>query len=203
MLSVAGGEVAFVALMALVFGRTHSAIWGSAALLAVIGTYGLAAPFAGMLGDRFDRRIVMVCSDAAGAVDQPRAGVRARPHGADRPGGAGRDRAVAVPVLLAGGDPEPGAAGGARVGQRRALARQQPRLHARTGRGRRARRDRGRLVRLRVQRGRAGAPRPRSPGASSARSARRPARSCAAASARASRSSGTTACCAGSRARGC
>ncbi len=68
MLSVAGGEVAFVALMALVFGRTHSAIWGSAALLAVIGTYGLAAPFAGMLGDRFDRRIVMVCSDAAGAV---------------------------------------------------------------------------------------------------------------------------------------
>ena len=38
MLSVAGGEVAFVALMALVFGRTHSAIWGSAALLAVVGT---------------------------------------------------------------------------------------------------------------------------------------------------------------------
>jgi MFS family permease len=68
MLSVAGGEVAFVALMALVFGRTHSAIWGSAALLAVVGTYGLAAPFAGMLGDRFDRRIVMICSDAAGAV---------------------------------------------------------------------------------------------------------------------------------------
>ena len=58
MLSVAGGEIAFVALMALVFGRTHSAIWGSAALLAVVGTYGLAAPFAGMLGDRFDRRIV-------------------------------------------------------------------------------------------------------------------------------------------------
>jgi MFS family permease len=68
MLSVAGGEVAFVALMALVFGRTHSAIWGSAALLAVVGTYGLAAPFAGMLGDRFDRRIVMICSDTAGAV---------------------------------------------------------------------------------------------------------------------------------------
>lgn len=68
MLSVAGGEVAFVALMALVFQRTHSAIWGSAALLAVIGTYGLAAPFAGMLGDRFDRRKVMVWSDAAGAA---------------------------------------------------------------------------------------------------------------------------------------
>jgi MFS family permease len=68
MLSAAGGEVAFVALMALVFARTHSAVWGSAALLAVIGTYGLAAPFAGMLGDRFDRRIVMVISDGAGAV---------------------------------------------------------------------------------------------------------------------------------------
>jgi MFS family permease len=68
MLSVAGGEVAFVALMALVFERTHSAIWGSAALLAVIGTYGLAAPFAGMLGDRYDRRIVMICSDSAAAV---------------------------------------------------------------------------------------------------------------------------------------
>jgi MFS family permease len=68
MLSVAGGEVAFVALMALVFGRTHSAIWGSAALLAVMGTYGLAAPFAGMLGDRFDRRVVMIWSDSLGAV---------------------------------------------------------------------------------------------------------------------------------------
>ena len=68
MLSVAGGEVAFVALMALVFGRTHSAIWGSAALLAVIGTYGIAAPFAGMLGDRYDRRVVMICSDVAGAA---------------------------------------------------------------------------------------------------------------------------------------
>ena len=71
MLSVAGGEIAFVALMALVFGRTHSAIWGSAALLAVIGTYGLAAPFAGMLGDRFDRRVVMICSDGAGARSRP------------------------------------------------------------------------------------------------------------------------------------
>jgi len=68
MLSVAGGEVAFVALMALVFGRTHSAVWGSAALLAVIGTYGVAAPFAGMLGDRFDRRVVMIWSDGLGAV---------------------------------------------------------------------------------------------------------------------------------------
>src|SRR3954464_13505410 len=68
MLSVAGGEVAFVALMALVFGRTHSAIWGSAALLAAVAAYGLAPPFAGLLGDRYDRRIVMVCSDAAGAV---------------------------------------------------------------------------------------------------------------------------------------
>ena len=79
MLSVAGGEVAFVALMALVFGRTHSAIWGSAALLAVIGTYGLAAPFAGMLGDRFDRRVVMIWSDGLGAVGQPRARVRDAP----------------------------------------------------------------------------------------------------------------------------
>jgi MFS family permease len=68
MLSAAGGEVAFVALMALVFARTHSAVWGSVALLAVIGTYGVAAPFAGMLGDRFDRRLVMMISDGAGAV---------------------------------------------------------------------------------------------------------------------------------------
>jgi MFS family permease len=68
MLSAAGGEVAFVALMALVFARTHSAVWGSVALLAVIGTYCVAAPFAGMLGDRFDRRLVMMISDGAGAV---------------------------------------------------------------------------------------------------------------------------------------
>ena len=156
MLSVAGGEVAFVALMALVFGRTHSAIWGSAALLAVIGTYGLAAPFAGMLGDRFDRRIVMICSDAAGAVVNLALVFVARPDGADRARRAGRDRAVAVSLVLAGGHPEPRAAGRARVGERRALARQQPRLHARPGRRRRARRDRRRLVRVRVQRGRPG-----------------------------------------------
>ena len=100
MLSVAGGEVAFVALMALVFGRTHSAIWGSAALLAVIGTYGLAAPFAGMLGDRFDRRIVMICSDAAGAVVNLALVFVHAPIAADRARRAGRDRAVAVPLGL-------------------------------------------------------------------------------------------------------
>ena len=40
----------------------------SAALLAWIGVGGLAAPIAGSLGDRFDRRRVMIISDLAGAA---------------------------------------------------------------------------------------------------------------------------------------
>ena len=87
-----------MALMALVFGRTHSAVWGSAALLAVIGTYGLAAPFAGHARRPLrppHRHDLLRRRRRRG---QPRARVRARPDGADRARRARGDRAVAVPL---------------------------------------------------------------------------------------------------------
>ncbi len=67
-ISIAGGEAAYVAIVATMLDRTGSAVWVSAALLAWIGVGGLAAPIAGSLGDRFDRRGVMVVSDLAGAA---------------------------------------------------------------------------------------------------------------------------------------
>jgi MFS family permease len=65
---MAGGEAAFVALVALVLDRTRSPLWVSAALLSWIGVAGVATPLAGALGDRFDRRRVMIASDLAGAA---------------------------------------------------------------------------------------------------------------------------------------
>jgi MFS family permease len=67
-ISIAGGEAAYVAIVATMLDRTGSAVWVSAALLAWIGVGGLAAPIAGSLGDRFDRRRVMIASDIAGAA---------------------------------------------------------------------------------------------------------------------------------------
>jgi predicted MFS family arabinose efflux permease len=66
--SIAGAEAAYVAIVATMLDRTGSAAWVSAALLAWIGVGGLVAPIAGSLGDRFDRRRVMIVSDLAGAA---------------------------------------------------------------------------------------------------------------------------------------
>ena len=66
--SIAGAEAAYVAIVATMLDRTGSAAWVSAALLAWIGVGGLVAPIAGSLGDRFDRRRVMIASDLAGAA---------------------------------------------------------------------------------------------------------------------------------------
>ena len=68
LVSVTGGDAAYIALVALVYDRTGSSLWVSAALLAMIGVAGLAAPFAGMLGDRVDRRRVLIGSDLTAAV---------------------------------------------------------------------------------------------------------------------------------------
>ncbi len=68
LISQAGSEAAFTALLFVLFRDTGSAAWVSVALLATFGTGGLAAPFAGSLGDRFDRRRVMIVSDVLGAV---------------------------------------------------------------------------------------------------------------------------------------
>ncbi|HKG09231.1 MAG TPA: MFS transporter, partial [Gaiellaceae bacterium] len=68
LISLTGGSAAYIALIAAVYDQTGSAAWVSAALFAgVVGTV-LAAPFAGWLGDHYDRRTVMVAADLAAAA---------------------------------------------------------------------------------------------------------------------------------------
>ena len=66
--AVTGFEAGWIALMVAVYARTHSTVWMSAALFAVIATSGAAAPIAGALGDRYDRRRVMIVSELVAAV---------------------------------------------------------------------------------------------------------------------------------------
>ena len=67
LISLTGGGAAYIALIAAVYNETGSAAWVSAALfLGVVGTV-LAAPFAGWLGDHYDRRAVMIAADLAAA----------------------------------------------------------------------------------------------------------------------------------------
>jgi len=68
LISVTGGAAAFAALNFTIYERTHSAAWLSASLLLTFGVSGLFAPVGGVLGDRFDRRRVMIASDLAGAA---------------------------------------------------------------------------------------------------------------------------------------
>jgi MFS family permease len=67
-ISLTGGAAAFIALNFTIWDRTHSTAWLAAALLLTFGVEGLAAPFAGALGDRFDRRKLMIISDLAAAA---------------------------------------------------------------------------------------------------------------------------------------
>jgi MFS family permease len=52
-----------VALLAYVFERTHSPVWLGATTAARVLPIVLLGPLAGLLGDRFDRRAVMIASD--------------------------------------------------------------------------------------------------------------------------------------------
>lgn len=54
-----------VALLALVFERTHSVVWLGATTAARVLPIVVLGPLAGLLGDRFDRRLIMVISDLA------------------------------------------------------------------------------------------------------------------------------------------
>jgi MFS family permease len=67
-ISITGGGAAYAALNFTIYERTGSAAWVAAALLLTFGVVGFVAPPAGMLGDRFDRRIVMIVSDLVGAA---------------------------------------------------------------------------------------------------------------------------------------
>jgi MFS family permease len=67
LISLTGGAAAYTALNFYLYERTGSAVWVAAALFLTFGTIGFASPLAGWVGDRFDRRRVMIVSDLAGA----------------------------------------------------------------------------------------------------------------------------------------
>jgi MFS family permease len=68
LISITGGGAAYAALNFTVYERTGSAAWVAAALLVTFGVLGFIGPVAGVLGDRYDRRSVMIWSDLAGAL---------------------------------------------------------------------------------------------------------------------------------------
>lgn len=68
LISIAGGAAAYTALMFTVYEQTHSATWLSATLLLTFGVNGFVSPLAGALGDRFDRKRVMIVSDLLGVA---------------------------------------------------------------------------------------------------------------------------------------
>lgn len=67
-ITFSGGNAAFVALLFLLYRDTGSANVVALAALASFGVLALASPVGGWLGDRFDRRRVMVTSEILGAV---------------------------------------------------------------------------------------------------------------------------------------
>ncbi len=68
LISLTGGSAAYIALIAAIYGHTGSAAWVSAALFAGVVGSVIGAPAAGWVGDRFDRRRVMVSTDLASAA---------------------------------------------------------------------------------------------------------------------------------------
>jgi MFS family permease len=68
LISVTGGAAAYTALNFTVWEVTGSPWMQALALLLTFGVSGLLQPFAGALGDRFDRRRVMIVSEACAAV---------------------------------------------------------------------------------------------------------------------------------------
>lgn len=68
LISLTGTQAAFTALLFVLFDRTGSSRWVSVALLLTFGTQGLLMPLGGSLGDRFDRRHVMIVSELLGAA---------------------------------------------------------------------------------------------------------------------------------------
>ena len=69
LISQAGSGAAWIALVAIVYDRTDgSGVWLAAALVGSFAVRAIAGPWVGVLGDRYDRRAVMVVSDLAAAA---------------------------------------------------------------------------------------------------------------------------------------
>jgi len=67
LISVTGGAAAYTALNYTVWSRTHSPGMQALSLLLTFGVAGIVGPFGGALGDRFDRRKVMIWCEAVSA----------------------------------------------------------------------------------------------------------------------------------------
>ena len=67
-ISISGGAAAYTALNFSIYEKTGSATWVAAALLLTFGVTGFVGPLAGSLGDRYDRKKVLIASDLIGAV---------------------------------------------------------------------------------------------------------------------------------------
>ncbi|TMK60614.1 MAG: MFS transporter [Actinobacteria bacterium] len=67
LISITGGAAAYTALNFTVWDRTHSPSMQALSLLLTFGVAGLLGSVAGALGDRFDRRKVMIWSEAISA----------------------------------------------------------------------------------------------------------------------------------------
>jgi MFS family permease len=68
LVSLSGGAAAYIALVAAIYGETGSALWISAAIFSSVVASVASAPLAGWIGDRFDRRAVLIGADLAAAV---------------------------------------------------------------------------------------------------------------------------------------
>jgi MFS family permease len=68
LVSLSGGSAAYIALVAAIFRETGSALWVSAAIFSSVVASATSAPFAGWIGDRFDRRSVLITADLAAAA---------------------------------------------------------------------------------------------------------------------------------------
>jgi MFS family permease len=68
LISLVGTHAAFIALIFAVYEKTNSTTWVSLAMVATFAGAGISLPFGGALGDRFDRRRVLIVSDVLGAL---------------------------------------------------------------------------------------------------------------------------------------
>lgn len=67
-ISFTGTFAAGTALTFTIYQRTHSTVWVSATMLLTWGLIGFFGPLSGAVGDRFDRRRVMIASEVGAAV---------------------------------------------------------------------------------------------------------------------------------------
>ena len=65
-ISFSGSTAAYVALTSVVYEQTGSAVWVAITGLGVFGLTAALSPLAGSVGDRYDRRLVMLSSDLLG-----------------------------------------------------------------------------------------------------------------------------------------